>query len=87
MTPADGGASLRTEARIHLTDGEARRACGRYWALVRFGSNAIRRAGYAPPDAAPRAELEPSHATPRASIDWAAQRLKKRGPNVESNTR
>jgi hypothetical protein len=41
--PAPGGAVLRTETRILLTDEHARRAFGRYWALVRFGSNAVRR--------------------------------------------
>ena len=40
---APGGSVLRTETRIHLTDERARRAFARYWAIVRFGSNAIRR--------------------------------------------
>jgi hypothetical protein len=39
----DGGTVLRTETRIHLTDAQARRAFGRYWAIVRFGSNAVRK--------------------------------------------
>jgi hypothetical protein len=42
-TAAGGGSLLRTETRIRLTDEHARRAFGRYWAVVRFGSNAIRR--------------------------------------------
>jgi hypothetical protein len=42
-TPAPEGTLLRTETRIHLTDEHARRAFARYWAIVRFGSNAIRR--------------------------------------------
>jgi hypothetical protein len=37
------GSLLRTETRIHLTDESARRAFARYWALVRLGSNAVRR--------------------------------------------
>lgn len=41
--PAEGGTLLRTETRIQLTDEHARRAFGRYWMVVRFGSNAIRR--------------------------------------------
>jgi hypothetical protein len=42
-SPAQGGALLRTETSIHLTDEHARRAFARYWAIVRFGSNAVRR--------------------------------------------
>jgi hypothetical protein len=42
-SPAKGGTLLRTETRIHLTDEHARRAFGRYWVLVRLGSNAVRR--------------------------------------------
>ncbi len=42
-TPAPEGSLLRTETRIHLTDEHARRAFARYWTVVRFGSNAIRR--------------------------------------------
>jgi hypothetical protein len=41
--PAPQGSLLRTETRIHLTDAQARRAFARYWLVVRFGSNAIRR--------------------------------------------
>jgi hypothetical protein len=41
---ADGdGSRLVTETRIHLTDEAARRAFGRYWLMVRLGSDAIRR--------------------------------------------
>jgi hypothetical protein len=41
---AEGSASrLVTETRIHLTDEPARRAFGRYWLVVRLGSDAIRR--------------------------------------------
>jgi hypothetical protein len=42
-TASRGGTLLRTETRIHLTDEGARRAFGRYWAVVRYGSNAVRR--------------------------------------------
>jgi hypothetical protein len=42
-SPAQGGTLLRTETRIHLTDEHARRAFARYWAIVRFGSNAVRK--------------------------------------------
>jgi hypothetical protein len=42
-SPAADGSLLRTETRIHLTDEHARRAFGRYWMLVRLGSNAVRR--------------------------------------------
>jgi hypothetical protein len=42
-SPAANGSLLRTETRIHLTDERARRAFGRYWTLVRFGSNAVRK--------------------------------------------
>ncbi len=41
--PDREGSVLRTETRIHLTDESARRAFGRYWALVRLGSIAIRK--------------------------------------------
>jgi hypothetical protein len=41
-TASRGGALPRTETRIHLTDEGARRAFGRYWAVVRYGSNALR---------------------------------------------
>jgi len=41
---AEGSSSrLVTETRIHLTDENARRAFGRYWLVVRLGSDAIRR--------------------------------------------
>jgi hypothetical protein len=42
-SPTANGSLLRTETRIHLTDEGARRAFGRYWMLVRFGSNAVRK--------------------------------------------
>ena len=42
-TPGPEGSLLRTETRIHLTDEHARRAFSRYWTVVRFGSNVIRR--------------------------------------------
>ena len=42
-TPQGAGSRLVTETRIHLTDESARRAFGRYWAVDRFGSDAIRR--------------------------------------------
>jgi hypothetical protein len=41
-TASRGSTLLRTETRIHLTDEHARRAFGRYWAVVRYGSNALR---------------------------------------------
>jgi hypothetical protein len=41
--PQASGSVLRTETRIHLTDERARRAFGRYWRLVRVGSDLVRR--------------------------------------------
>jgi hypothetical protein len=39
----ESGSRLLTETRIYLTDEPARRSFGRYWLLVRTGSNLIRR--------------------------------------------
>ena len=43
VRPEGARTILRTETRIHLTDEGARRAFGRYWFVVKHGSNAIRR--------------------------------------------
>jgi hypothetical protein len=37
------GSRIVTETRIHLTDENARRAFGRYWRIVRIGSDLIRK--------------------------------------------
>jgi hypothetical protein len=43
VVPEGSGSLLSTTTRIHLTDDHARRAFGRYWLLVRYGSWAVRK--------------------------------------------
>ncbi len=42
-TPERSGSRIVTETRIHLTDEQAKRSFGRYWRVVRLGSDVIRK--------------------------------------------